>query len=148
MTIVLWIIVGMVTVAFAYSMRFTQATLSLGRILADTEVGTGVQDAVTPPWQTNLVMTAYIGVAAVVGVMWWHTGWGSGLGALALILFGGGAVGAAFPDKDAPHFRNLILRSMISRYADYVRDGDLMRAEAMKDLLTKAGVDPNNFPSK
>ena len=147
MTIVLWIFTGLVAIVFAYSMRFTQATLSFGRILADTEVGTGVQDAITPPWQTNLAMIAYIGVPAAVGVMWWHSGWGSGLGALALILFGGRLVIAALPDKDAPHFRNLIQRSMISRYAGYVRDADPMRAEAMKDLLKKAGIDPDNYSS-
>lgn len=145
MTIMLWMFAGLAAIAFAYTMRFTQATLSFGRSLAETESGTGVQDAITPPWQTNLAMITYIGVVAVVAVMWWHVGWGSGLGAIALILVGGAVVSAALPDKDAPHFRNLILRSMISRYADYVRDGDTMRAEAMKQLSTKAGVNPDQF---
>ncbi len=142
MITLLWIFAGIVSIAFAYSMRFTQATLSYGRSLADTEVGTGVQDAITPPWQTNLAMMTYICFAAVVGVMWWQIGWGSGLGSLALVLFGGGIVGAMLPDKDSSHFRGLIQRSMISRHADFIRDGDKMRAQAMGDLLTRAGIEP------
>lgn len=140
MTIVLWIFAGLAATAFAYTMKFTQATLSYGRILGEVEAGTGVQDAITPPWQTNLAMISYIGVAATVGALWWHAGWGSGLGAIALILFGGGVVGAFLPDKEALHFRNLIHLSMISRHAEFVRHGDLMRAEAMKGLLIKAGL--------
>jgi hypothetical protein len=143
MTIVLWAFVGLAAIAFAYTMRFTQATLSFGRFLADADSGTGLQDAITPPWQTNLAMFTYVGVAASVGAMWWYAGWASGLGAIALVLFGGGVVGVALPDKDAPHFGNLIQRSMISRYADFTRDGDTMRAEAMKDLLTRAGLSPD-----
>lgn len=131
---------GLIAIPFAYTHRFTQATLSYGRILAGTESGTGVQDAITPPWQTNLAMITYIGVAAAVGALWWHAGWGSGLGAIALVLFGGGMVGALLPDKEATHFKNRIHLSMVSRYTEFVRHGDFMRAEAMKELLTKAGV--------
>jgi hypothetical protein len=31
---------------------------------------------------------------------------------------------------------------MASRYANFVRDGDAIRAAAMKELLVKAGVPP------
>ena len=72
MNILLWILAGVVAIAFAYSMQFTQATLSFGRSLAETELGTGVQDAITPPWQTNLAMITYMSFAAVVAVMWWQ----------------------------------------------------------------------------
>ena len=111
----LWVLAGSVAIAFAYSMQFTQATLSYGRSLAETEFGTGLQDAITPPWQMNLAMITYISFAAIVGVMWWQIGWGSGLGALALIVFGGAVIGAVLPGKDSPHFRNLIHQSMVAR---------------------------------
>jgi len=143
MDMALWLFAGLVTAIFAYNMRFTQATLSLGQELAETSTGTGLQDAITPPWQTNLAMFSYIAAAAAIVAIWWQLGWQSGLGALALILIGGGIVGAMLPDKDSTHFRDLIKRSMVSRYANFVRDGDQMRADAMKDLLIRAGIDPD-----
>lgn len=147
MSTALWIFAGLMTVLFAYTMRFTQATLSFGRKLAETTSGTGVQDAITPPWETNLALFTYIGVAAVIGVIWWQLGWLSGVGAVALILIGGGVVGAILPDKDSRHFRDLITRSMCSRYADYVRDGDQLRAQAMKELLDRTGASPEILSS-
>lgn len=141
MSILLWIFAGIVAIAFAYSMRFTQATLSFGRHLAGTTSGTGLQDAITPPWQTNLSMFSYIGVAVAIGAIWWQLGWGPGLGAVVFILVGGGVVGAMLPEKDSPHFTQLIQRSMIARYANYARDGDTMRAQAMKELLIRADIE-------
>ena len=142
MKILLWAFAACTTILFPYSMRMTQATLSFGRELANTDVGTGLQDAITPPWATNIAMLAYACILASVGIIWWQFGWGQGLGALALVLVGGGIVGAVLPDADSPHFRGLIQRSMISRYADFVRDADQMRAQAMGDLLTRAGIEP------
>ena len=147
MATTLWLFAGFITVLFAYNMLFTQATLSFGQELADSSSGTGFQDAITPPWQTNLAMISYIGAAAAIGGIWWQLGWVSGVGTLALILFGGGIVGAMLPDKDSLHFRNLIRQSMLSRYADYVRDTDQLRAQAMNELLIKAGIDPSELSS-
>ena len=143
MAMALWLFAGLIAFFFAYNMHFTQATLSFGQELAETSSGTGFQDAITPPWQTNFAMFSYIGVVAAIVTIWWQLGWLSGLGAIALILIGGGIVGVLLPDKDSPHFRKLIIGSMIARYADYARDGDQMRAESMKDLLVRAGIDPD-----
>ena len=141
MEIALWAFAGVVTVLIGYTARFTQATLSMGKELAETVEGTGFQDAITPPWQTNLAILSYMSAAAAVAVIWWQLGWLAGLGALALSFIGGGFVGAMLPNKDSAHFRGLIIRSMVSRHADFVRDGDQMRAEAMQGLLERAGVD-------
>jgi hypothetical protein len=142
MKILLWAFAGCTAVLFSYSMRMTQATLSYGREIMNTNEGTGVQDAITPPWATNISMLAYACLLASVGIIWWQFGWGEGLGALALVVIGGGIVGAMLPDANSPHFRGLIQRSMVSRYADFARGGDQMRADAMGDLLHRAGIDP------
>ena len=47
------------------------------------------------------------------------------------------------PRPTGGHYRMLIMRSMCSRYADFVRDGDALRADAMKQLLIKIGIDPD-----
>jgi hypothetical protein len=140
--VVLWSALVAFTVGLAYTLQFSQATLSLGRSLAGTSTGTGVQDAVTPPWQTNLALVVYIGLAAVLAGMWWQLGWASTLIGLVAVFIGSAISGAAFSKLGASHYRRLILASMAARYANYRRVGDTVRADAMRQLLVRAGIDP------
>jgi hypothetical protein len=41
------------------------------------------------------------------------------------------------PAENSAYFLKFIVGSMSSRYADFVRDGDTVRAAAMKDLLQR-----------
>ena len=143
MEIGLWILVAALTGAFAYTRQFTAATLSMGRALSGSGSKTGFQDAITPPWQTNFALTVYVGIAVVEGVMWWWLGWFSALAALAIIFVGSVLVKLVLPKPTGGHYQRLILQSMVARYADYVRDGDVLRADALKHLLVKAGIDPD-----
>ena len=70
----LWALVVILTPAFGYTMRFTAATLAVGRDLAGTTSGTGFQDAITPPWETTFALSVYTGIPVVVGLMWWQLG--------------------------------------------------------------------------
>ena len=133
--------------AFAYNMQFTTATLSMGRELSDTDSSTGFQNAITPPWQSNFAAVVYLGCVVVVGIMWWRLGWESALGGAAVILICGSVAKLVLPKPTGGHYRRLIISSMISRYADYVRDGDTLRADAVKQLLVKAGIDPDTMNS-
>jgi hypothetical protein len=143
MTGALWILVVVLAVALAYTLQFAAATLSFGRELSDTGSPTGFQDAVTPPWETNFALTVYVAVITIVVVVWWREGWASGLSAILVMIIGAFSGRLFLPKPTASHFRQLIIQSMCSRYADYVRDGDKLRAHAMKQLLTKAGIDPD-----
>lgn len=135
-----WVFASIMTVLLSYQLRFSEATLIFGRELSDTDSETGFQDAIAPPWQTNFGLFAFGGtLLAIVGI-WWDSGWLPGLGAVALVLFGLVLVRAFLPRPDAPHFRNLILKSMVSRHANYMRDGDTERASAMHELLVRAGL--------
>jgi hypothetical protein len=140
--ILLWALVAAETVLFGYILQFTQATLQFGRALGDGISGRGLQDAITPPWQTNVALATYTGVLLLPACLWYRSGWPAGLGAFALIVVVGGATQKLMPKADGPHFRWLILRSMVSRHADYVRDGDTLRAQAMGELLAKVGLPP------
>lgn len=142
MEIALWMLVAALTIAFAYTMQFSAATLSMGKALSNSGSKTGFQDAITPPWQTNLALTVYVGIAVVVGVMWWWLGWISALVAFGIILFGGGLLKFVLSKQLGNHYQHLILQSMAARYTNYIRDGDVLRADAMKQLLGKAGIDP------
>ena len=145
MTPILWALVAVAAVGLAYTLQFTSATLSFGRELSETDSATGFQDAITPPWQTNLALFVYVAAVAIVIAMWWQAGWLSALGAAVGILVGSSLVKLVLPKPSDPHYKKLIVQSMCSRYADYMRDGDVMRAEAMEHLLVKAGIDPDAF---
>jgi hypothetical protein len=128
-------------------MHFSRATLQLGRELSDSKSGTGYQDAITPPWQTKLALFVYIGSVATVGIIWWKLGWVSGFGCSALIIFGSLLAKLILPKPTSDHYKGQIIRSMCSRYADFVRDGDSIRANAMKQLLAKADINPDDMKS-
>lgn len=144
MEIGLWFLVVLLAVGFAYTLQFSCATLAMGRELSGSTTTTGFQDAITPPWQTNLTLAVYIAIAVVVVFAWWQLWWVSALGVLGVILIGSSLAKLALPKPSGRHYRGLILRSMIARYANYVRDGDTVRADAMKQLLTRAGIDPDS----
>jgi hypothetical protein len=117
---VLWLVAVSFAFGFAYTMQFSGATLQLGRELADTSSGTGYQDAITPPWQTKLALFVYAASVVIIGIICWKLGWASGLGRLVLILFGSSLAKLALPKPTSSHYKGLILRSMCSRYADFV----------------------------
>lgn len=161
----IWMVPVMIAFPLAYELRFTEATLSMGMELLlgkkwtdfdtdfakaipimrnecrDTPLPTGFQDAITPRWKAWFAVSVQLGCVIVIGFMWWHLGWASGLGGAAIMLVGAKIAQLILPKPTGVHYRRLILRSMISRYANYNRDGDTIRAKAMGDLLTRAGID-------
>ena len=139
----LWLLVAVLAVALAYTTQFITATLTMGRELAGSTTKRGFQDAITPPWQTNLALVVYVGIPIVALVMWWRIGWPSALAGMVAIFVGSLVAGFIVPQASGGHYQRLILQSMIARYANYLRDGDVLRAEAMKQLLTRAGIDPD-----
>lgn len=141
----LWHVVFLV--ALTYELNFTQATLLMGKALSETESKTGFQDAITPPWQTNVAMFVYAVVFGMVVAAFYMYGIWSGLGAIALVLVMPPIFRRVLlPKPNSLHFHTLIVRSMMSRYARYRKNNDFMRAEAMGSLLIKAGYPvPDKF---
>jgi hypothetical protein len=142
MNVFLWVSIVVLALAVAYTTLLSVATLSLGRALSDTESRTGYQDAVTPPWSANFGVAVYGITLAVLGLSWYE--FGIGRATLALIAFVVSILLSrrVLPREDSLHFKTLIIQSMSRRYANFVRDGDPIRATAMKALLEKAGVPP------
>lgn len=147
---------------------FTAATLAMGReisekleairlledegLLPDNAAGlvntgspTGFQDAITPSWLPKFSLVVNLGCGAVLGLIWWHLGWMSALGGAAVIWFGGRIAKLVLPKPTGTHYKRLIIGDMHSRYANYIRDGDTLRADAMKYLLAKAGVNVDSM---
>jgi len=127
--------------AFGYKLRFTEATLTMGRALSGNGSKTGLQNAITPPFSSYLGFAAYGLVVVVIGFGFYQYGFWIGL-LSAFVFYVIVALNQVFlfPRSDSQHFRTIILSSMIRRHANYLRDGDKLRAGAMADLLQRAGV--------
>lgn len=126
----------------AYSARIQATTLWAGRAIVpasyETISPTGVQDAITPPWQTRLQLVWMIGLAVVVIVGSLQV-WYFGILALAVALLASGIARALLPKRVA-WYLHLIVNSLANREADYARDGDTMRAEAARELFYKVSL--------
>jgi len=141
MTIVYIIVLCLVGLALAYELRFTEATLHMGRALSGSGSKTGFQDAITPPLSSYFAFGIY-GLSIIV-IAFGFFEYGIFMGLLEFVTFYMVVLlNRVFllPRPDSPHFRNIITRSMIGRHADYLRDGDKLRAGAMADLLQRAGI--------
>jgi hypothetical protein len=142
MSLTLWIGVILLAPAAAYSLRFTGATLALGRALSDTTSGTGYQASISPPWETAFGLVVYGLTLGVVAFSWYAFGIGRAVESLVTVFVATMVLRRFMPAEDSPHFKKLIIQSMANRYANFVRDGDTVRAAAMRGLLEKAGIPP------
>lgn len=135
-----------VSLALGYVLAFTGATLSIGRSLSDAGTATGYQDAITPPRFSTFAIAIYIICAGGLIFSSWRYGWLTGLGVTIGFLF----VVALnkvliLPKSDSEYFRNIIIRSMIKRHADYLKTDDTLRASVMGQLLEKLGMPVNDL---
>ena len=142
MYVVLWVSAIVLALPLAYSLRFTSATLAFGRALSATTSNTGYQAAISPPWEVAFGLVVYSLTTVMLGVSWYAFGLGRGALSLISLLLATMLFRRLLPAETSSHYKKLIIQSMASRYANFVRDGDTVRATAMKELLEKAGVPP------
>jgi hypothetical protein len=138
-----------ISLLLGYELAFTEATLTIGRSIRYADSRTGFQDAITPPWSLGLAIAAY--VLALGGVVYGFIkyDWLAGIGILAGFFFVMVLNKVIIlPKKDSEYFRRLITRSMIRRHADYLRDGDELRASAVKMLLERLDIPVSEFISE
>lgn len=150
MTQDLWVLLFWiaVTVPFcAYTLNVQRTTLELGKRLApdNPHLPSGLQDAITPSWQTrnNLIMYGLWILAAIqafVSLPWY--------GALLLVpicFFMGVPLVSrlAVPAPMSAALVNKIRKDCEHRVRVYEKTGDNLRAEALSEILNKLDlVDP------
>lgn len=135
--------------ALAYDLRLTEETLYMGRELSGVTSGTGVQAAITPPISVYLGFGLYALTLAIVVVPYFYYGFWAGLGLSVLFVALLMLIRRFLLRKaHSAHFRGIVTQSMIGRFANYVRDGDKLRAATMKDLLEKAGFPVDELSAK
>ena len=146
MTLAYDLVLYLVALALGYQLRFTEATLHIGRTLSGASSRTGFQDAITPPTSAYLAFGVYGLAVIVVAVDFFRYGFLMGLAALLgfVVLVGLNRI-LLLPKPNSPHFREIVIKSMIRRHADYLRDGDQLRAGAMAELLKRAGLPVDDF---
>jgi hypothetical protein len=136
----------LVSLAFGYVLEFTGTTLAIGRSLSDAGTSRGYQDAVTPPWITYISLLTY--AASLIGIIYgfWAFGGVTGVAiAVGFLLMTALNKRLLLPKANSQHFRTLIIQSMIYRHANYLKEGDALRATVMGELLEKLGVPVNSF---
>ena len=104
----------------AYLLRFTEATLYLGKKLSSADSKTGFQDAITPPWKTRLHLFSMILTLVIFayGIYLYGVFIGLGLGVFRIMLVALIKL-IVLPNIDSSHYEQLIFRSMTNRYADF-----------------------------
>ena len=130
------IIAFIVAIPFRLDIGFRNFNKEVGLELSVSKEGTGYQDAITPPklnyvsfvfWPLNLLII-FAGFAD--------------FGALGFIILGifiltNALTGIYILPKLDKFFLRVLFRSMTNRHADYMRDGDSIRANAIKGILNK-----------
>lgn len=138
MEYLLYIASALLGFLFRYQLGLTNACKTLGVRISDGASETGFQDAITPPSSTNITLLVWgliLGLFAfsIFGFGWGEFGIAAGVFFVVSIVLGA----IVIPKPDSPHFVRRIYRSMINRWADYEKEGDSVRADALKILIGK-----------
>lgn len=56
----IYYILGILAILLGYNMTYTNYTLAIGKVLSNTDTATGLQDAITPKWQTVFAGIIYL----------------------------------------------------------------------------------------
>ena len=128
------IIAFIAAIPFRLDIGFRNFNKEIGLELSSSKMGTGYQDAITPPklnyvsyvfWPLNLfIIFAGFADFGVVGFI-----------ILGIFILSNVLTGIFILPKLDRFFLRILFRSMTNRHADYVRDGDDIRADAIKGIL-------------
>ena len=138
MEYLLYIAAGVLGILFRYHLGLTNACKTIGVQLGSGTTQTGYQDAITPPSSTNLTLLTWALIVALLLYAIFGFGW-SEFGIVAgTFLVASIVAGASFvPKPDSAHYVRRIYRSMVNRYADYDKQGDRVRSDAMRELVDR-----------
>jgi hypothetical protein len=134
------VITSIVILLHAFDLNLARAAYLIGEEIAGPDGARNIQNAVTPPLAGTLgliLQLAFIG--CLVAVFFVH-GWLLGFLSIPVsFLILGIAAKVLMPAPESEFFRGMILRSLMNRYADYRKGGDIVRAQAVDDLLERMG---------
>lgn len=131
-----WVALIVIATVAGKALSYSGTLQETGAVMAEKH-GLGLQpiqyqNTLTPPWLTNATIVAWVALIAVVAWIWYLKGWQQGVGALVAAVL----LPAVFqvllpPRRGSGVFVRHAFHTMINRQADYERDGDKARAQAM-----------------
>ena len=135
----------LVSILFRFDVGFRNFNKEVGLELSDTKAGTGYQNAITPPKLNWLSYAVYILFAIFLFNGFFDKNSGSmSLGFTVLgVIIGTAIISGVImhPPNKPPLLKNFYLKtlykSMTNRYADYKKNNDSVRADAMQMLIKK-----------
>ena len=133
----LYLLLIVLSIPFKYFVNESQACLQIGKALSDVESGRGFQDAISIPASTKITLLIWFLIGVTLFLMVYYYDWTTfGLG--LLILFISSLIfGIFLPKTDSTHFKKKILVSLVRRYADYEKENDKVRADAISMLIER-----------
>lgn len=128
------IIAFIAAIPFRLDIGFRNFNKEVGLELSSTKMGTGYQDAITPP-KLNYVSYVFwpLNLFIIVASFLDYGAWGFII--LGIFILSNVLTGIFILPKLDKFFLRVLFRSMTNRHADYVRDGDIIRANAIKGIL-------------
>ena len=133
-----------ISVLWRFDLDFINFTKVVGLELSDTKIGTGYQDAISPPKLTWVAFGIYILLAIPLINAFFGESGSIVQGLIAIgVIFGTTIVTGVIihPPSKEPVFEKFYLKilynSMTNRYADYKKNNDNVRADAINILVKK-----------
>lgn len=121
-----------------YLLHKTQVCLFYGRAMASRDFldsnPNGFQDAITDPRGNKWFFLFQGSLVVIIGSYFYFGGWVVGLLAIVAFFFTFILVRRLLPPESSPVWAKGLYASLCRREADYKRDGDELRYEAMKSL--------------
>ena len=132
----------LVSILFRFDVGFRNFNKEVGLELSDTKSGTGYQDAITPPKLNWLSYVVYILLAIMVFGSFVDGSVKQGFITLGIIIGTAIISGVILHPPNKPPLLNkfylkTLYRSMTNRYADFKKNNDSVRADAMQMLIKK-----------
>jgi hypothetical protein len=138
MEYLLYIAAGVLGILFRYDLRLMEACKIIGVQISSGASETGFQEAIAPPSSTHLAIVTWALIVALLLSALFVFGWskfGVVAGTFLVMCIVSGA--SFIPKPDSPYYVRVIYRSMVNRYADYEKQGDRVRSDAMKKLIDR-----------
>lgn len=132
-----WTWFALVVLFSAYTINMQRTTRELGRKLVNADSGAGIQDAITPKWQTqnNIIMFALLGLYAFVCfyIFTWYFAIAAWLATFFLAIPLASRV--LMPRPMSRHFLDKVQKDLKRRGAEFQAAGDSIRESAIEETL-------------
>ncbi|QPB20378.1 hypothetical protein [Rhizobium sp. 007] len=131
-----WIILLVIAAGAGKALSYSATLQEAGALMAEKH-GLGVQpiqyqNTLTPPWLTNFTIAVWVALFADAAWVWYLNGWQQGVGALVAAIILPAMFQAVLPPRrGSGMFLRNAFHAMVNLQADYERDGDQARAQAM-----------------